>query len=162
MKRVLLVLALAAFGSPLSLAGGGVGPALQVAPNFTFTDLSGEQFSLTKLRGKAVIVLFGDLRCASCRENDQLLRGYQLEYLSHGLVVISLYRAATPQELQQYDAQFNFSVLTGALPSRALAEQYGASTLPTSVFIDRTGTIRGIRRGLLSEAQLLQMLQSLM
>ncbi|UQN08557.1 hypothetical protein [Deinococcus sp. QL22] len=59
-------------------------------------------------------------------------------------------------------AQFDFSVLTGAVPHRALAEQYGASFLPTTVFIDRTGTIRGIRRGLLSEAQLLQMLQTLL
>ncbi len=161
MKRWLVVLALAAFGSPVALAGGA-GPVPRVAPNFTFTDIGGKQFSLAGLRGQAVIVLFGDLRCTPCQENDQLLRDYQLEYLSHGLVVISLYRTATSQELQQYDAQFSFSVLTGVLPSLALAEQYGAVALPTTVFIDRAGTVRGIRRGPLSEAQLLQMLQMLM
>ena len=45
-----------------------------------------------------------DLGCAPCRENDQLLRQYPLENLTHDRVVVSL------EELQHYHAAFTFSI----------------------------------------------------
>ncbi|MBB5234306.1 TlpA family protein disulfide reductase [Deinococcus budaensis] len=160
MKRVLVLLALLclALFSPAS-AGGGSGALRRPAPNFTLTDLGGERVSLADLRGEAVIVQFGDLGCGVCRENDRLLRQYQFEYLSHGLVVVSLYGQATLGEVQRYDAEFTFSTLTGLDPGQAIARQYQALPIPTTVFIDRDGFIRDVHRGRLSEEELLRWLQ---
>lgn len=160
MKRVLVLLALLclALPSPAS-AGGGMGVLRRPAPNFTLTDLSGERVSLADLRGEAVIVQFSGLECGVCRENDRLLRGYQFEYLSHGLVVVSLYGQDSLDEVRRYDADFAFSTLTGLDPGQTVARQYQASAIPTTVLIDRDGFIRAVLRGRLTEEELLRWLQ---
>ncbi|WP_034388566.1 TlpA disulfide reductase family protein [Deinococcus sp. YIM 77859] len=163
MKRVLVLLALVSLATPLpAYAGGGAGALRRPAPNFTFTDLGGERVSLAELRGQAVIVQFGDVGCAVCRENDRLLRHYQLEYVTHGLVVVSLHGQATLDELRRYDAAFTFSTLTGLDPGQAIARRYHALPVPTTVFIDRDGFIRDVRRGRLDEDELLRSLQGLL
>ncbi|BDP44660.1 hypothetical protein DAETH_46290 (plasmid) [Deinococcus aetherius] len=161
MKRAALLLVLATLALPWSAVAGGGSPR-RPAPDFTVTDLSGQRVSLRDLRGEVVIVLFGDLGCAVCRENDRLLRGYQFEYLSHGLTVVSLHEHATRAELERYDAGFASSTLTGLDPGQAIARRYGARPLPTTVFIDREGNIRGVHRGRLSEGELLRSLQALL
>lgn len=163
MKQLLVLLALVTLTVfPPAHAGGGAGSPRRPAPGFTFTDLGGERVNLSDLRGRAVIVLFGDLRCAPCRENDQLLRQDQLEYLTHDLVVVSLHERATLEDLRRYDAEFTFSTLTGLDPGQEIARRYGASGLPTTVFIDRNGFIREVRRGHLDEGQLVRALQQLL
>lgn len=160
MKRVLTLLALLCLvlPSPAS-AGGGTGILRRPAPNFTLTDLDGERVNLADLRGEAVIVQFGTLGCGVCRENDLLLRQYQFEYLSHGLVVVSLYGQATLEEVRRYDAEFTFSTLTGLDPGRTVARQYQALFMPTTVLIDRDSFIRDVQRGRLTEEQLLRWLR---
>ncbi|EYB66324.1 MULTISPECIES: TlpA family protein disulfide reductase [Deinococcus] len=118
--------------------------------------------SLAALRGEAVIVQFGDVGCAVCRENDRLLRHYQLEYVTHGLVVVSLHEQATLDELRRYDAEFTFSTWTGLDPGQAIARRYHALPIPTTVFIDRDGFMRDVRRGRLDEDELLRSLQGLL
>lgn len=161
MKRALVLLALVSLTAPLpAQAGGGTGPL--PAPNFTFTDLGGQRVSLTELRGAAVIVQFGDVGCAVCRENDRLLRHYQLEYATLGLVVVSLHERATLEELRRYDAGFTFSTLAGLDPGQAIARRYRALPVPTTVFIDRGGFIWDVRWGRLEEDDLLRSLQALL
>ncbi|WP_216328927.1 TlpA family protein disulfide reductase [Deinococcus aestuarii] len=162
MKRLLVLLALATLAASPVHAGGGAGTTRRAAPNFTFTDLGGERVSLAELRGQVVIVLFGDLGCAPCRENDRLLREYQLQYLTHDLVVVSLHGRATLEELQQYDAGFTFSTLTGLDRRQQIARQYAALPIPTTVLIDRDGFVREVRRGRLDEGQLVRALQGLL
>jgi peroxiredoxin len=160
MKRWLKVLGVVvALSVSSAWAGGGVSPS-RAAPPFSFTELSGEQVGLAQLRGQAVIVLFGTSRCAPCRENDRLLRQYQFEYQSHGLVVLSLQAQTPRRELQRYDARFPFSLLTGQ--DQVVARLYGVTTWPTTIFIDREGNIRAVHRGRLTEEQLLQLLPGLL
>lgn len=152
-----LALSVVTVGWPAQ-AGGGP-PFRPMAPEFRITDLSGAAVSLAALRGQAVIVLFGDVSCAACVENDRLLRGYQFEYVSHGLVVVSLHEQASLEAVRRYDAGFTFSLLTGPDPGQAVARRFQVRTLPTTVFIDRDGVIRNVRQGQLTEDQLLRSLQ---
>ncbi len=151
-----LALSVVTVGWPAQ-AGGP--PFRPMAPEFRITDLSGAAVSLAALRGQAVIVLFGDVSCAACVENDRLLRGYQFEYVSHGLVVVSLHERASLEAVRRYDAGFTFSLLTGPDPGQAVARRFQVRTLPTTVFIDRDGVIRNVRQGQLTEDQLLRSLQ---
>lgn len=147
-----------------ALAGGGspaaAGPG-QPAPNFVLHTVDGQTVRLSDLRGKVVIVLFGDVHCAACRANDQLLRLYQYEYVDRGLAVLSLHEHVTTEELLRYDAQFHFIVHTGRDPGNAIAHEYQA-TLPTTVFIDRNGSVRRVVRGHLNERELVRNLQALL
>lgn len=146
-----------------ALAGGG-GPAARPgppAPNFVLRAVGGETVRLSDLRGKAVIVLFGDVHCAVCRANDRLLRLYQYQYVDRDLAVLSLHAHVTPAELARYDAQFLFGVLTGRDPGDVVAHKYRA-TLPTTVFIDRRGRIQRVVHGRLDERELVRDLQALL
>ena len=145
----------------LAQAGGGEAPT-RPAPAFSLTELDGKRLSLTDLQGQAVILQFGDVACAPCRENDRLLRLYQFEYLSHGLVVLSLYGAATPAQLRRYDAQFTFGTLVAPDPDGTVARRYQVRGLPTTIFIDRDGVIQDVRRGQLTEEKLLHSLQRIL
>ncbi|WP_102124866.1 TlpA family protein disulfide reductase [Deinococcus planocerae] len=162
MKRLLVLLALVTLASsPPAQAGGGAGIVRRPAPNFVFTDIGGERVNLSHLRGQVVIVLFGDLGCAPCRQNDQLLRPYQLEDLTNDLVV-SLHERVNSEALRRYDAAFTFSTLTGPDPGQEIARRYGALPIPTTVLIDRDGFIREVRRGRLDEGQLVRALGGLL
>lgn len=78
------------------------------------------------------------------------------------LVVVSLHGRATLEDLRQYDAGFPFSTLAGLGPEQVIARQYQALPIPTTVFIDRDGFIRDVRRGRLDEDDLLRSLQGLL
>lgn len=146
---------------PVAQAGGGRART-RPAPAFSLTELDGARLSLADLRGQAVILQFGDVACAPCQETDRLLRLYQFEYLSHGLVVVSLYGAAMGAELRRYDAQFTFGTLMAPDPGGAVARRYQVGGLPTTIFIDRDGIIQDVRRGQLTEEQLLRILQRIL
>lgn len=161
MTRVFVVLLFLSLVVPAPAQADGA-ILTRAAPDFRVTDLDGRHFSLSGLRGQAVIVLFGDVGCAPCRDTDRLLRQYQLEYLTHGLVVISLNEHATLDEARRYDDQFEFSMVMGVDSGHAVARRYHALVLPTTVFIDRQGLIQGVRHGRLTEDQLLQELQRLL
>lgn len=159
MRRLLIVLALVGMITGWPAQAGGGTSIRPLAPEFRITDLSGAPVSLAALRGQAVIVLFGDVSCAACVENDRLLRGYQFEYVSHGLVVISLRERASLEAVRRHDAGFTFSLLTGLDAGQAVARRFQVRVLPTAVFIDRNGVVQDVRRGRLTEEQLLRSLQ---
>ena len=136
--------------------------AAQAAQEAHASELAALRQQNAELRGAAVIVQFGDVGCAVCRENDRLLRHYQLEYATLGLVVVSLHERATLEELRRYDAGFTFSTLAGLDPGQAIARRYRALPVPTTVFIDRGGFIWDVRWGRLEEDDLLRSLQALL
>lgn len=162
MRRLLIGLVLVGMISGWPAQAGGGSRVRPLAPDVRVTDLSGAEVSLAALRGQAVIVLFGDVRCAACMQDDRLLRRYQFEYVSHGLVVVSLHERASLEAVRRYDAGFTFSLLTGPDPGQAIARRFQVRTLPTTVFIDRGGVIQDVRRGRLTEDQLLRSLQRIL
>lgn len=158
MRRITWMVVLTLF--TCALAGGG-GPPGPLAPDFAFQTIDGQAVRLSALRGQAVIILFGDVHCAVCRDNDQLLRLYQYEYVDRDLTVISLHAHVTPLDLARYDAPFLFGVLTGRDPGAVIFREYHA-TLPTTVFIDRRGRVRNVVHGRLDESTLVRDLQGLL
>lgn len=148
-------------GAALAGGGGPVASIGQPAPNFVLHTVDGETVRLSDLRGKAVIVLFGDVHCTVCRANDRLLRLYQYQYVDRDLAVLSLHAHVTPDDLARYDAQFLFGVLTGRDPGEVVAHEYRA-TLPTTVFINRNGRIQRVVHGRLDERELVRDLQALL
>jgi thiol-disulfide isomerase/thioredoxin len=67
-----------------------------IAPETTFSTITGKKIALSKLRGKPVIVTFWATDCASCiKEIPQLISLYQ-QYHEQGLEIIAVAMAYDP------------------------------------------------------------------
>lgn len=141
---------LAAVGGPAF--GGLVGRA---APDFTVTTLAGERVSMAELKGRVVVVNFWATWCGPCRiEMPAFQRAYDRER-ARGLVVLGLSQDRDPQVpvsvfLAERGVSYPVAMSTIAI-DRAFG---GVNLLPTTVLIDRTGTVRHVVRGIFAEPAL--------
>jgi thiol-disulfide isomerase/thioredoxin len=123
---------------------------------------------LDQLRGKPLILFFWAHWCSDCKRVAPDLAQLAGEYASQGVQVIGPTQhygyvaggvdASPPQETAYIDSirkEF-YSVLVG-MPAPVSEENfrnYGASTTPTLVFVDRKGIVRLYHPGAMSYAEL--------
>jgi len=60
------------------------------APDFTLEDLSGNLFSLSRMRGRAVLLDFWASWCSPCRAEMPALERLHLEFVERGLLVVGV------------------------------------------------------------------------
>ena len=142
---------------------GKAAPELQAAEH-----LGPPTPSLAKLRGKPVLLFFWAHWCGDCKADEPIVAKVRSLYAGKGLVVIAPtqrygYAArgeeATPaQELKYIQAvrgQFYRDLLDAPAPvSEANFKNYGASTTPTIVVIDRSGIVRTYHPGAMTLEEL--------
>ena len=144
----------------IAMAGGD--PSARRAAEFNLVTTDGTQVSLARLSGKPVILHFWATWCRACRENDRLLRLWQLEYADQGLAVVGLLERDTRSNLLRYEAPLFVGLLSGLDPNGRVARAYGAADVPQVVFIDRSGRVRATVRGRLEERVLLRDLRRIL
>lgn len=124
--------------------------------------------SLAKLRGKPVLLFFWAHWCGDCKADEAIVGKVRSLYAAKGLTVIAPtqrygYAArgeeATPaQEIKYIEAvrqQFYRDVLDAPAPvSETNFKNFGASTTPTIVVIDRRGIVRTFHPGAMTQAEL--------
>ncbi len=120
-------------------AGGVVG---NMAPDFTLTDMQGQQVSLSQLRGKVVLLNFWATWCPPCREEMPSMEQLHREFGSKGLVILAVNvekngRQVVEQFLQR--TPYSFPIL---IDDKNVAQNtYGVFRFPESFLIDRNGVI---------------------
>ena len=130
--------------------------------------LGSKPLALEQLRGKAVLLFFWAHWCGDCKHQVESLRKILAEFGPRGLVVIGPtqrygYTArgeeATPEQEMAYIDRIRRESY-GTLGEMAVPvseenfKNYGCSTTPTLVFIDRGGTVRLYHPGRMDEADL--------
>lgn len=140
--------------NPNTLADGGLEVRL--------VNLEHRAVKLSTLRGRSVVLNFWATWCRACRENDRLLRRWQLEYADQGLAVVGLLERDTRSNLLRYEAPLFVGLLSGLDPDGRIARAYGAADVPQVVFIDRSGRVRATVRGRLEERVLLRDLRRIL
>jgi len=124
---------------PQALKGGLVG---RVAPDFTLTDMAGQQVTLSQFRGKVVILNFWATWCPPCREEMPSMERLYRDFESQGLVMLAVNidengRDAVAKFLKK--TPHSFPVL---LDSENVAQNtYGVFRFPESFIIDRNGVV---------------------
>jgi peroxiredoxin len=120
--------------------------------DFTLSDLSGKQVRLSDFRGRPVLINAWATWCPPCRaEMPDLHRLYQ-EHQEEGFVVLAINSGEEAGQVRQFIQQsgFTFPVLLDS--GNNLLDALGIRNLPTSILIDRDGTVRAMQVGMLTPA----------
>lgn len=137
--------------------------------------LGSKPAALATLKGKPVILFFWAHWCGDCKQQGPVLVQLEKEYATKGLIVVAPTQrygyvgrgqeAGPAEELKYIDEirhKFYPDLLDAATPvSEANFKNYGASTTPTLVLIDRQGIVRLYHPGQMTLEQLRAVLNRL-
>ena len=136
-----------------------------LAPDFSLSTPDGETFTLSDLRGKAVLVNLWATWCPPCRAEMPAMQKLYDEYKDQGFMVLAInmtYQdnpAAVVPFVQENGLTFPI-LLEG---TGKVGETYELRSLPSSFFIDRNGIIQEVViGGPMSEALLRTRIESIL
>lgn len=118
--------------------------------NASFTTTDGTTVSLSEMRGKVVVLVFGGNTDPQCRSEIKMLESLSERYANKKVV---LYWVSIDNPANASDAQLknpcgittSVKVLRDA--NRAAFKQFGGRQLPTIVVLDQRGQVSGQPRG---------------
>jgi len=116
----------------------------EIAPDFTLKDLKGTEVNLKEFRGKVVLLNFWATWCPPCRKEIPSMVELYKKYKDRGLEIIGVnLDKLGKSEVEKFSLEhkINFPVLLN--PSGDAAARYGVVVLPTTIFLDRYGKIKG-------------------
>lgn len=132
----------------LLLAGcEGESPKLikgQALPETSLTRLDGSRFRCPQdVRGKVVAIRFWADWCPFCKEEMTALEPLYRRYHDRGFEVLAVNVRQEPERVQSFRRSLGFSYEALLDPEGVVARTYGVQGLPTTIFIDRAGLLRG-------------------
>jgi peroxiredoxin len=125
-------------------------------PDFSLPTPAGESRSIGDFGGRVVLLNFWATWCPPCLEEVPALNDLHRQLDGRGLTVVGVaLEGAEPVRAfaQEYDV--GYPVLIGGREAFDIAAKYGngRGTLPYSVVIDRSGTIRATHHGALTREE---------
>jgi len=126
--------------------------------DFTLYDIHNKKQTLSKLRGKIVVVNFWATWCPPCRKELPDLDAIEAHYASQGLEVLAI----TDEELIKVNAMLGnakpaFNILFD--PNRKIANQFHVEGIPRTFIFDRDGKLVAESMDMRTQKQFLLMLQ---
>lgn len=123
------------------------------APNFTATDLAGNEVSLAELQGRPVWLLFVATWCSGCRAEMPDVQA-AAEANADGLEVVAVYVGEGPAEVEDYVGRLGLTFDQVPDSRSQIAAAYGVMGVPAHYFIDADGTVQHTWVGVLSPDQM--------
>lgn len=128
-------------GQPQAESSVGAGKG-QLAPNFTLTNMQGEQVALADLKGKVVILNFWATWCPPCREEMPSMEMLYRKYKDQGLVILAVNVEQNGGPLVQAFLQRNPYSFPILLDGEATVQNlYKVFRFPETFIIDRNGLV---------------------
>jgi len=121
----------------------------QEAPNFTLTDMEGNEVSLSSLRGKVVFLDFWATWCPPCRNSlphTQALSQHE-KAKSGDLMVLAVNAREELDTVKKFMQDNNYSFRVLMDKEGAVLNAYKVQGIPTFVLIDREGKIAWVQVG---------------
>jgi cytochrome c biogenesis protein CcmG/thiol:disulfide interchange protein DsbE len=122
------------------------------APAVIGTTLDGAAFDLASLRGKPVIVNFWGPSCVPCRDEFPLLESKEAEHATDGFTVVGVLTDDPVEPARDFVAEYGADWATVVDPDKAIKTAYRVVARPQTYFVDRSGVIRSIQIGEVTDA----------
>jgi thiol-disulfide isomerase/thioredoxin len=114
-----------------------------LAPDFKLNTLDHQEITLSKLRGKVVLLDFWATWCGPCRESMPHLVQLNKTYQEKGLEVIGMSMDRGNIDTVRHFTKSMDIPYPMIIASDDVARQYGVTGLPTTILIDKAGNLRG-------------------
>lgn len=137
--------------------GSELTPAPEIgypAPDFILSDIEGNPFRLSDLRGKVVFINFWATWCPACRAEMPEIEAVYQEYKDRDVVVIGV-DLLVSEILKGYDENdvrrfvqrggYNWTFVLDT--AGQVSASYKITVIPTSFFLDKEGIIRAVNIG---------------
>jgi cytochrome c biogenesis protein CcmG/thiol:disulfide interchange protein DsbE len=117
------------------------------APNFTLVLLHADSgkntLSLSNLKGKPIVLNFWASWCQPCKEELPLLENAwkQMQAQKKNIVFLGIDFQESNSDASNFLLQHGITYLAGLDTDGSIANKYGVSSLPQTIFIDRNGTV---------------------
>jgi cytochrome c biogenesis protein CcmG/thiol:disulfide interchange protein DsbE len=148
---LLAVLGLLAWGLKKSQAGPRESG---MVPDFTLTGFDGRVVTLSKLRGKVVIINFWASWCPPCREEAAYLEQTWRKYEDRGVVFIGVDYVDTEKPALAYIKEFDITYINGPDLGTRIAQSFNIKGVPETYFVAKNGELRGVHIGPMKSPQL--------
>lgn len=114
-----------------------------MAPDISLESLNGETYTLSELRGQAVLVNLWATWCPPCRAEMPAIEKIYNEYKDQGLIVLAVNMTYQdePSAVAPFVAEYGLTFPVLLDRSGASGAAYQLRSLPSSYFIDRKGSI---------------------
>lgn len=121
------------------------------APNLALEDLNGRMASLSDYAGSVVLVNLWATWCPPCREEMPALQSFYEKYLLQGFVLIGINQEETPEVVKTFAAEHSLTFPIWLDENYLAQRAFNTFSLPSSFVIDRTGRVRLMWVGSVSE-----------
>jgi cytochrome c biogenesis protein CcmG/thiol:disulfide interchange protein DsbE len=132
--------------------GGSRAAVGSVAPSIVGKTLDGAAFDLGQARGRPTVVNFWGPSCVPCRDEFPLLEAKQRQHAADGLAVVGVLTDDPVEPARDFVRDYGAGWPTVVDPDKAIKGAYRVVGRPQTYFIDRTGVIRSIQVGELTDA----------
>lgn len=122
-------------------------------PEIAGTTLDGDVFDLSALRGKPVLINFWGPSCVPCRDEFPLLKAKLEEHRADGFTVIGVLTFDAPTPARDFIAEYGATWPTVDDPEGTIRTAYRVAARPQTYFVDRSGILRSIQVGELTDAE---------
>ncbi len=113
-----------------------------LAPDFSITTLSGEEFSLSGARGRLVLISFFATWCPPCREElPHLEKDVWQEFKGPAFRILAIGREESPEKLGPFVAEMGLSFPVGADPDRRIYSKYADAYIPRLFLVGPDGKV---------------------
>ncbi len=125
------------------------------APELSLRDLAGQQHTLADYRGSIVLVNLWATWCPPCQAEMPNLERFYRQHQNAGLVVLGINDGDPSEEVRSFMSRYALSFPVWLDPTYQATDQaFKTANLPTSYVIDRSGRIKLMWVGAISEDNL--------
>ena len=122
-------------------------PARQLIPVLQATDLNGQLWRLSDLRGTAVLINFWASWCEPCLAEMPSLQQLARQHGPDRLVVLAVNFKEPAITARRYVQSADLQLPVLLDPDGALARQWGVRVFPSTILVAADGRVRGVVRG---------------
>ncbi len=144
--------------SGLAASGNSAVPVLvapgQPAPDFELMTLDGKTAVLEDYAGDVILINFWATWCPPCKAEMPAINAFYEANQEKGLTVLGINAQEDRGTVSKFIATsgFTFPILLDSAGN--VARQFQVNSYPTTIIVDRTGTIQTIHNGLITAEQL--------